>query len=49
MNTALMCIQTTYLRTGQEKDEQEQNTFYLSGIMNKILTARSERNCANIV
>ena len=29
--------------------EQEQNTFYLSGIMNKILTVRYERNCDNIV
>ena len=35
----------------QEKTnkEQEQNTFYLSGIMNKILTVRYERNCDNIV
>ena len=30
--------------------EQKQNTFYSSGIMNKILTACYERNCVyNIV
>ena len=35
----------------QEKDEQRTRTkyFYLSGIMNKILTACYDRNCDDIV
>ena len=39
----------TILKKTTNKEQQRNTSFYLSGLMNKILTACYDRNCDNIV